>query len=76
MLAKKHDFTVIYMNVDRVKRSHYEVSFEILAKNPREFSEHEITQQFLDRVEKQIIEKPQYYFWTHKRFKHKDQTPK
>lgn len=75
MLAKKHDFTVIYMKVDRVKRSHYEVSFEILAIHPREYKDFEITDMFLERAEKQINEKPQYYFWTHKRFKHKNQAP-
>lgn len=76
MLAKKHDFSVVYMRVDRIKRSHYEVSFEILSTTPKETSEFEITNQFLKRVEKQINEKPQYYFWTHNRFKHKNSAPK
>jgi len=76
MIAKKHDFSVIYMRVNRIKRSYYEVNFEVLAENPREYSDFEITDQFLKRVEKQIYEKPQYYFWTHKRFKHKDSAPK
>jgi KDO2-lipid IV(A) lauroyltransferase len=64
------------MSVNRVKRSYYEVSFEILAKNPNDFKNYEITDEFIKRTEKQIKEKPQYYFWTHKRFKHKDRAPK
>lgn len=76
MLAKKHNFSVIYMRVNRVKRSYYEVDFEILTKNPQELADYEITNKFLKRAEKQINENPQYYFWTHKRFKHKDSAPK
>ena len=75
MLAKKHDFTVIYMTVDRVKRSHYEISFEILTDKPKQYKNYEITDIFLKKAEKQIREKPEYYFWTHKRFKHKDSIP-
>lgn len=75
-LAKKYDFIILYMSVNRVKRSYYEVSFEILAKNPNDFKNYEITDEFIKRTEKQIKEKPQYYFWTHKRFKHKDRAPK
>lgn len=75
MLAKKHDFTVVYMSVDRVKRSHYEISFEILTDTPKQYKNYEITDIFLEKAEKQIREKPEYYFWTHKRFKHKDSVP-
>ena len=28
-----------------------------------------------NRVAKQIYEAPEYYFWTHKRWKHKDNVP-
>ncbi|MEI6865434.1 lysophospholipid acyltransferase family protein [Flavicella sp.] len=76
LLAKKYDFLILHMTVNRVKRSYYEVDFEILAKNPRDFKDFEITDGFIKRTEKQIKEKPQYYFWTHKRFKHKDRAPK
>jgi KDO2-lipid IV(A) lauroyltransferase len=75
MLAKKHDFTVLYMSVTKTKRSHYEVSFKILSKNPKEAPDYTITDQFLALTEKQIRKQPEYYFWTHKRFKHKDNAP-
>lgn len=75
MLAKKHDFTVVYMTVERVKRSYYEISFEILTDSPKDYKDYQITDIFLEKAEKQIREKPEYYFWTHKRFKHKDVVP-
>ena len=76
MLAKKHDFCVVYLDIVKTKRSHYEISFEILAENPRDFKDYEITDTFLRKVEQQITERPAHYFWTHKRFKHKDKAPK
>ncbi|WP_455433268.1 LpxL/LpxP family acyltransferase, partial [Yeosuana marina] len=30
----------------------------------------QLTDMFLHEVEKQIREAPEYYFWTHKRWKH------
>lgn len=74
-LAKKHDFLVLYMSVTRVKRSYYEVDFEILTKNAKDYKNFEITDMYLERAEKQIKENPEFYFWTHNRFKHKDQAP-
>lgn len=75
MLAKKHDFTVVYMSVERVKRSSYEMTFEILTDQPKQYKDYEITDIFLEKAEAQIKAAPEFYFWTHKRFKHKDLCP-
>jgi len=70
MLAKKYDCAVVNYQVDKVKRGFYEVEFELLTENPNNFKDYEITDLFLEKVEKQIRNKPEYYFWTHNRFKH------
>lgn len=75
MLAKKLDMAVVFFSVKRLKRGFYETTFETLAENPKEFKDYEITDQFLKLVEKQIYEAPEYYLWTHKRWKHKDTSP-
>ncbi|SRR5690554_520271 len=71
MLAKKLDMNVIYLKVEKLKRGHYQGTFIPLAENVREIPDYEITHDFLKEVEKQIHQKPEYYFWTHKRWKHK-----
>jgi KDO2-lipid IV(A) lauroyltransferase len=58
--------------VTKVKRGYYKCTFRLLAENPREYPDYQITDLFLREVEKQIKAAPQYYFWTHKRFKHKN----
>lgn len=73
MLSKKLDLPVVFFAVKRIKRGHYEATFETLAENPKDFKDYEITNKFLKLVEKQIYDKPEYYLWTHKRWKyHKD----
>ncbi len=70
MLAKKYDYPVIYLKTERVKRGYYESTIKILTENPREFKDYQVTDLFLKELESQIKNKPEFYFWTHKRFKH------
>jgi KDO2-lipid IV(A) lauroyltransferase len=75
MIAKKLDMTVVFFNVEKVKRGHYETTFKTLAEYPLEFENYSITDAFVKLVEKQIHEAPEYYLWTHKRWKHRDKVP-
>lgn len=70
MLAKRLDMNMVFVKVQKVKRGFYQATIVPLAENPREYPNYEITSMFLREVEKQIYEAPEYYFWTHKRWKH------
>ena len=71
ILAKKYDMSMIFLKVKKVKRGYYEASFELLSENTKDVPNYEITDKFLTLVEQQIYEAPEYYLWTHKRWKHK-----
>ncbi len=71
MLAKKYDMNVIFIKTRKVKRGYYEGTFEILSDDARNVPDYKITDKFLDLVEKQIYESPEFYLWTHKRWKHR-----
>lgn len=71
MLSKKYNMNVVFLKVNKIKRGYYQGSFEILSENAKEVPNYEITDQFLKMVEHQIHEAPEYYLWTHNRFKHK-----
>jgi KDO2-lipid IV(A) lauroyltransferase len=73
MLAKKHDLNVIFAKVKKVKRGYYEATLIPLSDDPRSVPDFGITHDFIKEVEKQIYEAPEYYFWTHKRWKHRRQ---
>lgn len=70
MLAKKFGMNILYVKGEKVKRGHYKATFIPMAENPKEIPNFEITDKFLRLLEKQILEAPEYYLWTHKRFKH------
>ncbi|MCE2612232.1 lysophospholipid acyltransferase family protein [Flavobacteriaceae bacterium D16] len=74
-LCKKFDFSVVYMKVEKVKRGYYKSTFHVLATNPNEHPDYKLTDAFFEQVEKSIYEAPEYYFWTHKRWKHRDKVP-
>ena len=71
MLAKKYDMNVLFLKVKKLKRGYYEASFEVIFEDVDKIPNYEITDQFLKLVEKQIHEAPEFYLWTHKRWKHK-----
>lgn len=70
-LAKKLDFTIAYLKVNKIKRGFYEAEVIVLAENPKNFKDYQLTDTFNREVEKQIYDAPEYYFWTHKRWKHR-----
>ncbi|RED49292.1 lysophospholipid acyltransferase family protein [Seonamhaeicola aphaedonensis] len=74
-LAKKLDFSTAYLKITKIKRGFYQAEIITLAENSREYPDYKLTDLFLTEVEKQIHEAPEYYFWTHKRWKHKDKKP-
>ena len=69
-MAKIFDYPVIYIQNDRVKRGYYKTKIHVLTESPRDLPDYQITDMFLEVLEKQIRANPEYYFWTHNRFKH------
>jgi KDO2-lipid IV(A) lauroyltransferase len=74
-LARKTGLAVVFLKVSKVKRGHYKAEFIPITLNGKETKEHEITDTFLRLTEAQIMEKPEYYLWTHKRWKHRGKKP-
>ena len=71
MLAKKYDMNVIFLRTKKVKRGYYEATFEVLSENAKEVPNYDITDKFLKLVEEQIYDQPEFYLWSHKRWKHR-----
>ena len=76
IMARKMDLAVVFLKVSKVKRGHFEAEFIPITASGSQTKEHEITEQFLRLTEQQIREEPAYYLWTHRRWKHRNRTPK
>jgi len=70
-LAKKMNFSVAYLKVNKIKRGYYEAEVVTITETPEAYKDYKITDLFLRMLEEQIKEAPELYFWTHKRWKHR-----
>jgi len=70
-IGKMFDSPIVYMHVDRVKRGYYEITPTILFAQPKKTEEEEITRAFFQKLENEIIKKPETWLWSHKRWKKK-----
>ena len=71
MLAKRYNMNAIFLRTERIKRGYYAATFEVLSENTAIIPDYELTDKFIELVEKQIYEAPEHYLWTHKRWKHR-----
>lgn len=74
-LSKRFDMNVIYLRTTKVKRGYYEAEFEVLTEDVKSVPDYQITETFTRRVEEQIYKAPEFYLWTHKRWKHRGKKP-
>lgn len=70
-IAIKTNQPVFFCNMRKVSRGKYEVSIDLLCENPRETKPFEITEMHVSALEKLIHDAPEYWLWTHRRWKYK-----
>ncbi|MBT8296776.1 MAG: lysophospholipid acyltransferase family protein [Maribacter sp.] len=75
-LARKLDLAVVFLKVSKVKRGYYQAEFIPITLAGKSTEKNEITDKFLALTEQQILECPEHYLWTHRRWKHRDKAPK
>ncbi len=70
-IAGKLKYPVVYARVKKLKRGYYEIQAETLIEDPGNMEEGEITRIHTQRLEQDIIEQPETWLWSHRRWKHK-----
>lgn len=70
-IARKLNYPVIYVSVQRQKRGHYEIFAETLVEEPARTAEGEISELHTRRLEQDISAQPEIWLWSHRRWKHK-----
>lgn len=74
-LAREGDMGVLYTRITKKKRGYYALEFVKITDRAANIPEYEITNRFITLLEEQIREEPYLYFWTHRRWKHRDKVP-
>lgn len=70
VIAHKFNYPVILQKTTRKARGQYEITFELLTENPSGYSDAEIMKLYIKKMEETIRKQPEYYLWSHKRWKH------
>lgn len=68
-LARKTGHAVFYLDIQRVKRGYYEATFKLITLEPKTMGEYEITDAYFRMLEASIRRAPQYWLWSHNRWK-------
>jgi KDO2-lipid IV(A) lauroyltransferase len=79
-LATRHNMAVVYGSMRRKERGHYTISIEMLTTRPADLKPGEITRWHCRALEKLLQDQPQYWLWSHNRWKldadkHPGETP-
>ena len=68
-IAHSQNQAVVYVDVKRLGRGRYECEFQVITRDPSTFGEFELTDDFFRRMEQTINRAPQYWLWSHNRWK-------
>jgi len=70
-VAQKLDTVVVFLHSKKIKRGYYEAKFELVTDHAGACPKYEITDKCTQLLEQQIIENPEFWLWSHRRWKHK-----
>jgi KDO2-lipid IV(A) lauroyltransferase len=68
--ARRYNCSIVYADITKVARSMYHTKFTLLVENPNDCPPEGITKAYAAKLEQILKERPQYWLWSHKRWKH------
>ena len=60
----------MYFDVEVIKRGYYRATIRKIELDPRTRPDFEITDRYIGLMEQTILRAPEYWLWTHNRWKH------
>lgn len=69
--ARQYGMAVVYGHIRKHSRGKYSVSYELITKSVEDLPNGALVERVNQVLEKDILEAPEYWLWTHKRWKHK-----
>ncbi len=70
-IAKMTNYPVLFIGMKKIKRGHYQMRFEKVSEPPYMENDHTTLDRYIEKIEKQITERPAEWLWSHRRWKHK-----
>jgi KDO2-lipid IV(A) lauroyltransferase len=68
--AQRYNLPLLFLSIQRLKRGYYTMGVEVLTEHPRNYSPEELIGLYWTRLEQLIEEQPEWWLWSHRRWKH------
>jgi Kdo2-lipid IVA lauroyltransferase/acyltransferase len=75
-LATKLDYPVVHVYCTVEKRGYYAINTDLITNNPKSLKAGELTELITKEIERLIVAKPDYWLWSHRRWKYKREDKK
>ncbi len=69
-VASRFKQAVVFMDIQKVRRGHYEIEFTKLFDDASQTAQYEVTKAHTKFLEEIIRKRPELWLWSHKRWKH------
>ena len=69
--ARRYGFAVVFAHVKTIARGYYEATFSLLEDHAAAAAEGAITERHVRALEADILRDPEFWLWTHRRWKRK-----
>ena len=70
-IASKLDMAIVFFHIRKIKRGFYNLDINLLFEHTEGLPEFLITETHVKKLEEVIQESPEYWIWSHRRWKHK-----
>ena len=67
-ILHKMNHAAIYLDIRRVRRGHYEGTFKLITREPKNLEGFKLTDIYYQMLEESIRRAPEYWLWSHKRW--------
>ncbi|MFA4046172.1 lipd A biosynthesis protein [Prevotella sp. PCHR] len=72
ILGKRCNAAFLYLDINKVKRGHYHMTFMHLQPSDECRTPYPYTETYMHKLEQTVKECPEYWLWSHKRWAHAD----
>lgn len=70
-IAKKVNAAIYFADVQRIKRGYYHLRMYLLTEDVKSYPDFQVTDLYMQALEKNIQRQPHLWLWSHKRWKHR-----
>jgi len=68
-ITRQQKQAVVYLEMTCPRRGYYECEFQVITRDPASWDSYELTNEYFRRLEQTINRAPEYWLWSHNRWK-------